>query len=160
MPTVLPRSTAPEAAAAAQGLPAATQVAVAPAIHSEPLQLHIEASIAQYPFVTGQPIRYPAEGPDGQGSLVFVPDLPNTQQLWQAQKTLMVAWLATSIMSLVLFAPFYITTGLFLGAEISAILGIVASATHLSRRHAADGKFAQHLAKGVDSGQPGTQPCR
>lgn len=103
-------------------------------------QLHIEASIAQYPFVTGQPVRYPAADANNQGGLVFVPDLPNTQQLWQSQKTLMLAWLATSIMSLIIFAPFYITTGLFLGAEIAAILGITASATHLCRRHADDGE--------------------
>lgn len=82
----------------------------------------------------------PAADSDGQGGLVFVPDLPNAQQLWQAQKMLMVAWLATSIMSLIIFLPFYITTGLFLGAEIAAVLGIVATSVYLCQRNATTGK--------------------
>lgn len=109
-------------------------------------ELDIQASVATYPLVTGVPVG----GPEG---LQFLPDLPNTIQLWRSQHTLMLAWCASSVVLLLLFAPFFITTGLFLGAEVACILGIMASGVHLCKRAAADGEsFTAMCAQPVLTG--------
>jgi hypothetical protein len=60
--------------------------------------------------------------------------------LWHSQRGIMLAWLISSIVLLLLFAPFFITTGLFLGAEVACILCIMASSVYLCKRTAADGE--------------------
>jgi hypothetical protein len=61
--------------------------------------------------------------------------------LWHSQRSVMLAWLISSIVLLLLFAPFFITTGLFLGAEVACILCIMASSVYLCKRTAADGEY-------------------
>lgn len=69
-----------------------------------------------------------------QGQLVFLPDLPNAVQMWHGQRFIMMAWLVSSLVSLVLFAPLFMASGLFLAAEIAAVLGIIASVVQLCER--------------------------
>lgn len=59
--------------------------------------------------------------------------LQEPERLWQQQRPMMIAWLCTSCVALVLFAPFFLSSALFLGAQAAAILGICASCMHLFR---------------------------
>lgn len=71
------------------------------------------------------------------GQLVFLPDLPSTLELWHKQRFLMMIWLVASLVSLVLFAPLFITSGLFLAAEIAAVMGVVAAIVQLCEKELA-----------------------
>lgn len=71
------------------------------------------------------------------GQLVFLPDLPSTVQLWHNQRLIMLVWLVSSLISLVLFAPLFMASGLFLAAEIAAVMGVIASVVQLCEKELA-----------------------
>ena len=79
------------------------------------------------PYKVVLPNSYPV------GVFTAAAELPDSSQLWRTQKPLMIAWFLCSSAALALFAPFFVTTGLFLGGEVAAILGILASSMHLFR---------------------------
>lgn len=89
--------------------------------------------------VTGFPMRMDSHALSAPipGQLVFLPDLPNTVQLWHNQRLIMVVWLISSIISLVLFAPLFMASGLFLAAEIAAVMGVIAAIVQLCEREIA-----------------------
>ncbi|WIA34399.1 hypothetical protein OEZ86_012735 [Tetradesmus obliquus] len=93
--------------------------------------IDIQASIAAYPAFSTRPAN--------EAGLVFLQDLPDVLLLWRSQRGVMLAWMISSIVMLLLFAPFFVTTGLFLGAEVACILCVMASGVYLCRRTAADG---------------------
>lgn len=63
---------------------------------------------------------------------VHIPDMPDVYRDWKKQQHVLSLWLVISALSLMLFWPFYLATGLFLGAEIAAMLGIAVSVIHMS----------------------------
>jgi hypothetical protein len=85
---------------------------------------------------TGIPLD-PQMGSSAPGQLVFLPDLPSTVQLWHNQRTIMLLWLTASVFSLVLFAPLFMASGLFLAAEMAAIMGVIASVVQLCEKELA-----------------------
>eukprot|EP00775_Hariotina_reticulata_P008926 gene8926-9103_t len=97
-------------------------------------QLHIEAAVTAIPIVTGHPIGF-AEGVSS--GLAFLPDLPDVAQLWNAQHILMILWLLSSLVSLLLLARSVPADPIFFGAEVAAVMGIMASSMHLCSRRAA-----------------------
>ncbi|KAF6254057.1 hypothetical protein COO60DRAFT_358029 [Scenedesmus sp. NREL 46B-D3] len=94
-------------------------------------ELDIQASVAAYP-------EFPGQSADESG-LAYLQNLPDVMHLWHSQRGVMLAWLVSSVVLLLLFAPFFITTGLFLGAEMACILCVMASSVYLCRRSATDG---------------------
>lgn len=101
--------------------------------------------------VTGIPMALESGAAAGNpGQLVFLPDLPSTVQMWHNQRPLMLVWLVSSLISLVLFAPLFMASGLFLAAEIAAIMGVIASVVQLCERELAAGNSeCQRLAQGM-----------
>lgn len=100
--------------------------------------------------VTGIPMALESGAAAGNpGQLVFLPDLPSTVQMWHNQRPLMLVWLASSLISLVLFAPLFMASGLFLAAEIAAIMGVIAAVVQLCERElaAVNSECAQSLAR-------------
>ena len=79
------------------------------------------------------------------GSLVFLPDLPSTVQLWHDQRLIMVVWLISSVISLVLFAPLFMASGLFLAAEIAAVMGVIAAIVQLCEKEIASSNSEYRL---------------
>ncbi|KAF8061303.1 yqkD [Scenedesmus sp. PABB004] len=118
---------APQPAAAPPPQPAARAPSQPPpSVHD---QLHIEAALAAWgSLATGHPVAGLSAGLA----------LPNVAAAWAAQRGLMTALLVSSTLELLLFAPFFVTTSLFLGAEVAAILGLCASGLHVCQRRAAD----------------------
>jgi hypothetical protein len=117
--------------AAATAVPTAAPIRQ-PSQRRRSSELDIQASIAAYPAL-------PRRQADEAG-LTFLQDLPDVMLLWHSQRGIMLAWMISSIVLLLLFAPFFITTGLFLGAEVACILCIMASGVYLCKRTAADGE--------------------
>ena len=89
------------------------------------------------------------------GQLVFLPDLPSTLELWHKQRFLMMIWLVASLVSLVLFAPLFITSGLFLAAEIAAVMGVVAAIVQLCEKELAssNSECGRDTAQGTQARQ-------
>jgi hypothetical protein len=99
--------------------------------------------------VTGIPMALESGAAAGNpGQLVFLPDLPSTVQMWHNQRPLMLVWLVSSLISLVLFAPLFMASGLFLAAEIAAVMGVIAAVVQLCERELAAGnsEWAQRTA--------------
>jgi hypothetical protein len=95
--------------------------------------------------VTGIPMGMENGAATGNpGQLVFLPDLPSTVQLWHNQRLIMVAWLLSSLISLVLFAPLFMASGLFLAAEIAAVMGVIASVVQLCEKELASSNSKSH----------------
>jgi len=98
-------------------------------------QSTVQGTIMDVPgtVTTGIPINAAA----ATGHLVFLPDLPSTLQLWHNQRFVMLCWLVSSVVSLVLFAPLFMASGLFLAAEIAAVMGVIASVVQLCEKELA-----------------------
>jgi hypothetical protein len=95
--------------------------------------------------VTGIPMGMENGAATGNpGQLVFLPDLPSTVQLWHNQRLIMLAWLLSSLISLVLCAPLFMASGLFLAAEIAAVMGIIASLVQLCEKELASSNSKCH----------------
>lgn len=88
----------------------------------------------------------PVDAEAAPGQLVFLPDLPSTVSLWHSQRPIMIIWLISSLISLVLFAPLFMASGLFLAAEIAAVMGVIASVVQLCEQELASSNSTQHWA--------------
>jgi len=87
----------------------------------------------------------PLDAAAATGHLVFMPDLSNTLQLWHNQRFVMLCWFVSSLV-LLLFAPLFMASGLFLAAEIAAVMGVIASVVQLCEKElAASNSKSQRL---------------
>lgn len=103
----------------------------------------VEAAVA-YSSLDAEP------GTGTVGELLFLHTAPNALQLWKNEKLVMIALLVASFVSLVLFAPLFRDTTLFLlavAAVMAACLGVLAADIHLCEADLAESSTLELFAQ-------------